>query len=91
MPCSEFIALYPENRKRHTGHAAVGWGTMLQAGSIPDDVIGYLNWPNPSSGTAALGSTQPVTEISIPAIFLRCNGRPVSNADNLTAISELIV
>jgi hypothetical protein len=27
------------------------------AGSIPSEVIGFLNWPNPSSRTMALGST----------------------------------
>jgi hypothetical protein len=48
--------------------SVVGWGTVLQsrevAGSIPDEVIGFLNWPNPSSRTMALGSTQPLTEMS---------------------------
>jgi hypothetical protein len=34
-------------------------------GSIPDEVIEFFNWPNPSSHTMALGSTQPLTEISI--------------------------
>jgi hypothetical protein len=33
-------------------------------GSIPDEVIGFFNWPNPSSRTTALGSTQPLTEMS---------------------------
>jgi hypothetical protein len=33
-------------------------------GSIPDEVIGFFNWPNPSSRTRALGSTQPLTEMS---------------------------
>jgi hypothetical protein len=28
------------------------------AGSIPIEVIGLLNWPNPSSRAVALGSTQ---------------------------------
>jgi hypothetical protein len=38
---------------------------MLQvAGSTPDEVIGFLNLPNPSSRTMALGSTQPLTEMS---------------------------
>jgi hypothetical protein len=41
---------------------------MLQAGkvlvSFPDEDIGIFNLPNPSSRTIALGSTQPVTEIS---------------------------
>jgi hypothetical protein len=35
----------------------VGWGTMLQAwkvaGSNPDEVIEFFNWPNPSSPTMA--------------------------------------
>jgi hypothetical protein len=34
------------------------------AGSSPDEVIGFFNWPNPSSRTMALGSTQPLTEMS---------------------------
>jgi hypothetical protein len=35
------------------------------AGWIPDEVIGFLNWRNPSSRTMALGSTQSLTETSI--------------------------
>jgi hypothetical protein len=34
------------------------------AGSSPDWVTGFLNWPNPSSSTMALGSIQPLTEMS---------------------------
>ena len=34
------------------------------AGSILDGVIGILNWHNPSGRTMALGSTQPLTEMS---------------------------
>jgi hypothetical protein len=45
----------------------VGWGTMLQAGrsqvQVPMRWI-FFNWPNPSSHTMALGSTQPLTEMS---------------------------
>jgi hypothetical protein len=34
-------------------------------GSSPDEVIGFFfNWRNPSSRTMALGSTQPLTEMS---------------------------
>jgi hypothetical protein len=36
---------------------------MLQAGRYRDEVD-FLNLPNPSSRTMALGSTQPLTEIS---------------------------
>jgi hypothetical protein len=32
--------------------------------STPDEVIGFLNSPNPSSCTMFLGSTRPLTEIS---------------------------
>jgi hypothetical protein len=53
------------------------------AGSIPNEVTGFFNCPNPSSRTMALGSTQPLTEMS--------KGRPASGAENLTAISEPIV
>jgi hypothetical protein len=34
------------------------------AGSIPDEVIAFFNWFNPSSCIMALGSTQPLTEVS---------------------------
>jgi hypothetical protein len=34
------------------------------AGSIPDVVIGIFPWHNPSGGTMALGSNQPLTEMS---------------------------
>jgi hypothetical protein len=33
-------------------------------GSIPDEIIGFLNWHNPSSRNVALVSTQPLTEMS---------------------------
>jgi hypothetical protein len=58
------------------------------AGSIPD-VIGFFNWPNPSSRTMAVGSTQPLIEMStgnLPG----GKGRPARKADNLTAICETI-
>jgi hypothetical protein len=67
---------------------------MLQAGKVadssPDDVIGYLNWSNPSSRTMAVGSTQPLTEMStrnLPG----GKGRPMRKADNLTAICDPIL
>jgi hypothetical protein len=33
-------------------------------GSIPDEVIVFFNLPNSSGRTMALGSTQPLTELS---------------------------
>jgi len=39
------------------------------AGSIPDGVIAIFHWHNPSDCTVALGSTQPLTEMSTRSIF----------------------
>jgi hypothetical protein len=60
------------------------------AGSIPDEVIGFFSSPNHSSRTMALGSTQPLTEMSTRN-FLGGKGRLARKADNLTAICEPIV
>jgi hypothetical protein len=60
------------------------------AGSIPDEVIGFFNWPNPSRSTMFLGSTQPLAEISTRNLP-RGKGRPARKADNLTAICAPIV
>jgi hypothetical protein len=38
------------------------------AGSIPDGVIGIFHWHNSSDRTMALGSTQPLTEMSTRSI-----------------------
>jgi hypothetical protein len=58
--------------------------------SISDEVIGFFNWPNPSSRTMALGSTQPLTQMrtrNLPG----GKGRPAGEAVNLNAICEPIV
>jgi hypothetical protein len=50
----------------------------------------FFNLPNPSRRTMALGSTQPLSEIStrnLPG----GKGRPARKADSLTAICEQIV
>jgi hypothetical protein len=59
------------------------------AGSILNVVIGFSNWPNPSSRTMVLGLTQPLTEIStvnIPG----GKGRPARKPHDLIAIGEPI-
>jgi hypothetical protein len=67
-------------------------GTMLQAGrsrdSIPDEVTGFFNWPNPSSRTMALESTQSLTEINTRNLS-GGKGQPERKADNLTAYKML--
>jgi hypothetical protein len=63
---------------------------MLQAGRSPvriPDAVDFLNLPNPSSRTMALGSTQPLTEMStrnLPG----GKERPAHRADNLAAIYD---
>jgi hypothetical protein len=64
---------------------------MLPAGGsrvrLPMRSLNFFNLPNPSSRTMALGSTQPLTEMSTRN---RPGGkrRPARRADNLTAICE---
>jgi hypothetical protein len=62
---------------------------MLQAGSIPHEVIEFFNRTNPASRTMALGSTQPLTEMSSRNL-VGGKGRLARKAD-LTAICEPIV
>jgi hypothetical protein len=63
---------------------------MLQAGRSRDQVPMRCFFSNPSSRTMALGSTQPLTEMSTRN--LPCGkGRPARRADNLTVICEPIV
>jgi hypothetical protein len=63
---------------------------MLQAGRSPvrvPDEVDFFNLPNPSSRTMALGSPQPLTEMStrnLPGV----KKRPARKADNLAAICE---
>jgi hypothetical protein len=54
-----------------------------------DEVIRFLNWPDPFSRTMALGSTQPLTEMT--GIFLGGKWGPAHRAENLTPICEQIV
>jgi hypothetical protein len=61
------------------------------AGLFPDKVIGFFNWPNPSNRTMALGSTQPLTEMSSknPPGVMGC--RPARKVNNFAANYEPIV
>jgi hypothetical protein len=57
------------------------------ASSIPDEVIRFFKWPNPSDRTMIMGPIQPVTEMStrnLPGY----KERPKRETDNLTAICE---
>jgi hypothetical protein len=66
---------------QETRGSVVGWGTMLQAGRwrdrIPMRSLDFLNLANPSNRTMALGSTQPLREMStrnICGMFLGIKG-----------------
>jgi hypothetical protein len=58
-------------------------------GSSPDEVDFFSNLPNPFSRTMALGSTQPLIEMSTRNVP-EGKGGPAGRADNLTTIHEPI-
>jgi hypothetical protein len=69
------LPYFPDNRLRDSGTVVSLTrrppfsprkipGRSQVTGSIPDEITGFFNWPNPSSHTMALGSTQPLTEMS---------------------------
>jgi hypothetical protein len=62
--------------------------SLKVAGLIPDGDAAILHWHNPSGRTMALGSTQPLTEMSTQNTSWGEGGgrqrRPVCRADNLT-------
>jgi hypothetical protein len=58
-------------------------------GSIPDEAILFFNWPDPSRRTMALGSTQPLTEMSSRNLHEgEGEGRPALKTDNLTSTCQ---
>jgi hypothetical protein len=63
---------------------------MLQAGRSPvriPDEVDFFNLPNLSSRTMALGSSQPLTEMSTRNLP-RGKRRPAHRTENLSAIYE---
>jgi hypothetical protein len=63
---------------------------MLQAGRSPvriKDEVDFFNLPNTSSRTMALGSTQPLAEMSTRNLP-EGKKEPARRADNLAAIYE---
>jgi hypothetical protein len=59
-------------------------------GYIPNGIMRFLNWPNPSSHALGLGLTQPLAGMSTRNLSLG-EGQFERKADNLRAISEPIV
>jgi hypothetical protein len=62
---------------------------MQYSGSSPNKVD-FFNLPNSSSLTVALGSTQPLTEMSTRNLPWD-KGRPARRVDKFTAICEPII
>jgi hypothetical protein len=59
-------------------------------GSIQDEVIGFFNWPNPSSRIMALGSTQPLNRNEHQESSWGVNGRRrVRLTTSLPSVSRL--
>jgi hypothetical protein len=86
---SELRNLYVSTRLRSwLRHYAT---SQKDTGSNPDEVTGFLNLPNPSSRNMALGSTQPLSEMSTRNLPEGGEGRPARKADNLTTILEPII
>jgi hypothetical protein len=68
-------------------HCVKSWKVL---GSIPDEVIGFLSGPNPSSRTMALGSTQLLTEMST-RYLPEDKEWSARDADDLSTICEPLV
>jgi hypothetical protein len=88
-----YLYMYLYNLWRARG-SVVGWGIMLQAERsrvrFQMRSSDFFNWPNPSSRTMTLGSTQPLTEMSF-GNHPGGKGRPARGPDSLTTICEPVV
>jgi hypothetical protein len=62
--------------------SVVSWGTVLQAG------MPWVRWSNPSSRTMALGSTQPLTEISTRYLLRVKGGRFLRHTTSLSSVQK---
>jgi len=69
MYCTASFGTFMELKLARGG--AVGWGTALQTGSIPDVVTEIFHRHNPSGRTMTLRSTQRLTEMSTRNISWR--------------------
>jgi hypothetical protein len=59
-----FVAILKFSFESPSYYTAARAAELQVKGSIPDGVNGTFHWLNPSGRTVALGSTQPLTEMS---------------------------
>jgi hypothetical protein len=78
-----FMELFGQSSRHYAASPTV-------AGLIPNEVMGFFNWWNPSSCTMGLGSTQSRTEVNTRNLT-GGKGRSTRKADNISAIYEPIV
>jgi hypothetical protein len=80
------LRLIPGFQRSWLRHYATSWKV---AGSNPDEVIRFFNWPNPSSRTMALGLTQPLTKMSTRNVPGDKSGRHVRLTNLAPSVSCL--
>jgi hypothetical protein len=80
------LQLHPWKEDKSTRRCAT---SRKVAGSIPNEIIGFFNWSNPSSRTMARGSTQPLTEMSTRRLP-GGKGLPARKAGSVTTSCEPI-
>ena len=69
LRATPIMSLYNINRGTAVAQSLSCCATNRKVvGSIPDGVTGIFHWHNPSDRTMALGSTQPLTEMSTRSI-----------------------
>jgi hypothetical protein len=86
MILSGTTLVYETQYRSHLRHYAT---SRKVAGSIPDDVIGFFNWPNHSSCNMAWCSIQALTEMNTRSLHGN-KGGPARKTDKVTVNCERI-
>jgi hypothetical protein len=83
----------PDCRISYSQHSATGpnmhYATNRKVASSFPDVMGFFNWPDPASRTIALGSTQPLTEMSTRNLSGGQGGRCVELTTSPPFVSQI--
>jgi hypothetical protein len=82
------MCVYPYEGTQYSSRLRHYVTSQKVAVSFPNEVTGFFNWPNLSSRTMALESTQLLTEMSIRNLPGGKGWQPKRKADNFTTICE---